>query len=444
MVTPKSLPSIVGLIALTAISLSTSLRANETRLHDAVEFSAREGLPNFFTKINAGEDTTIAYFGGSITAQKGWRVLSQKWLEEQYPKTTITGIHAAIGGVGSSVGVFRIEKDALASQPDLLFVEFAVNDASATPENITKAMEGIIRKTWKANPETDICFVYTMTFRDSQQLANGEMSQSASVMESIAEHYGIPSIHMGYQAALMEKEGTLVMKTSAPMTRVSGDELNEAASLAVDTEGRIIFSKDGVHPYPETGHVLYNEALIRSLKTIQHQTAKAPHALVEPIRDDNWENAQQLPISEQHLSGPYTDLTAAGAPLAKRFAQRIESMYLLKPGASLSFKFKGTKISIYDIKGPDTGTIEITLDGQSTQARRMDGYCTYHRISILPVGENMEDTIHEMTIRVLDEQFDKSQVLFEKNRGDIEKSPQKYANYDWHLGAIFIVGDLIN
>jgi len=101
-------------------------------------------LPNFFQKLEAGEDVTIAYLGGSITAQKGWRVQSRDWFEQQYPEARIEGVHAAIGGTGSSPGVFRVEKDALQAKPDLLFVEFAVNDAGASPDRITKAMEGIV------------------------------------------------------------------------------------------------------------------------------------------------------------------------------------------------------------------------------------------------------------------------------------------------------------
>jgi hypothetical protein len=166
----------------------------------SLEFAPRDGLPNFFRKLDAGEDVTIAYLGGSITGQNGWRVLSQKWFEEEYPDATIDGLNAAIGGTGSDLGVFRVENDA------------------------------------------------------------------------VADHYGIPSIHMGYAIALMEKEGTLVMKTNAPMSNVAGEELNESAELATDKNGRIIFSKDGVHPYLETGHGLYTDALVRSFKKIQDKT----------------------------------------------------------------------------------------------------------------------------------------------------------------------------
>ena len=76
---------------------------------------------------------------------------------------TISEINAAIGGTGSDLGVFRFKQDVLVQKPDLVFIEFAVNDGGATPEQIFRCMEGIVRQTWSALPECDICFVYTLT-----------------------------------------------------------------------------------------------------------------------------------------------------------------------------------------------------------------------------------------------------------------------------------------
>jgi hypothetical protein len=73
----------------------------------------------------------------------------------------------------------------------------------------------------------------------------------------------------------------------------------------------------------------------------------------------------------------------------------------------------------------------------------MDSYCTYQRRSQLDVGYKLEDTIHEVSIRVLDTKLDKRNILFEKNRGDYDKNPAKYTPLYWYAGAIFIVGEMI-
>jgi hypothetical protein len=43
---------------------------------EVVEFKIRAGLPNFNSKASKGDSVRVAYLGGSITVQNGWRVLS--------------------------------------------------------------------------------------------------------------------------------------------------------------------------------------------------------------------------------------------------------------------------------------------------------------------------------------------------------------------------------
>ena len=131
--------------------------ADDYPLKDAVEFQARGGIPNFVAKLKEGKEVKIGYLSGSITAQADWCVLSRKWFQSQYPKARIDEINAAIGGTGSSLGVFRVQHDVLEHKPDLMFVEFAVNDGGASPVQIKKSMEGIVRQTWTALPDCDIC-----------------------------------------------------------------------------------------------------------------------------------------------------------------------------------------------------------------------------------------------------------------------------------------------
>ena len=127
----------------------------------------RGGLGNVLAKLDAGQNVTIAYFGGSITAAGGWRPKTLQWFKQTWPNAKITEINAAIGGTGSDLGVYRYQHDVLQYKPDLVFVEFAVNDGGAAPEQIWRAMEGIVRQTWKQDPATDICYVYT--FREGYE-----------------------------------------------------------------------------------------------------------------------------------------------------------------------------------------------------------------------------------------------------------------------------------
>lgn len=439
---------VLGLLTLMMIChVTPCLAADSYPLRDAVECTARGGLPNFFTKLEKGADVNIVYLGGSITAQPGYRVLSEKWFEEQYPKAKIKGIHAAIGGTGSNLGVFRLDRDALSHKPDLLFVEFAVNDGGASPDQITKAMEGIVRQTWTKLPQCDIVFVYTIVADNVKNLQAGKMKRSCSVMEAVADHYGIPSIHMGIEAAQLEKEGKLVMKDpKAQMTAVSGDQVNfDGKELPTNEAGVIVFAKDGVHPYTETGHHLYMRAIQRSVPAIKTAGAgkAGDHTLTAPIDPANWEKAQMLALTADMIKGTATELPATEG-LAKSFGSRMPSVWKLEPGASLSFKFKGSAIYLYDLLGPGCGQVEINMDGQTRKVKRFDRYCTYFRLSMLGLGQNLDpEQVHTVTITVLDETFDKREGLFEHNRADFDKNPAKYSELNWYTGAIMLVGELV-
>ncbi len=377
---------------------------DEYPLRDAVECHPRGGLPNFAAKLEAAKPVTIAYLGGSITAAPGWRVQSRQWFQQQYPDAKVEEIHAAIGGTGSDLGVFRLQNDVLRHKPDLLFVEFAVNDGGAAPAQIQKAMEGIVRQTWNADPEVDICFVYTLSEPVLDDLRSGKMQRSASAMEELADHYHIASIHFGVKVVELEAAGKLVFKAAKPA------QVTEAEP--------IVFSTDGVHPHVETGHQLYTETIARSWPAIRDAGEKpVAHSLPEPLRSDNWEQARQLPITSDMLHGDWKQLSPDHA-LAKRFQRNMPELHQAQhPGAALEFTFEGTTAAVFDLLGPDGGRLNVQLDDREPSIRnRIDGYCTYHRMSKLAVASELPQGRHKVRITLTPDMLDKRNILFERNR----------------------------
>lgn len=283
-----------------------------------MECTVRGGLPNFCRKLRAGEPVRIAYFGGSITAQNGWRPQSLEYFRSLSPSRKAEQIHAAIGGTGSELGAFRLEQDVLRHKPDLVFVEFAVNDSGASPYRIRQSMEGIVRHIWKVLPETDICFIYTVTAANIPDLLAGKAKRSTSTMEEVADHYGIASVSFEPEIARLVREGRLVMRSgNQGLTRVSGEALNLDSDIAVDKEGKIPFSKDGVHPYQNTGHVIYTGILKRAFEKLAGAGKPGPHVpLPAPMVKDNFENAVMLPADGPGVgfSGPVEKLSLDQAP----------------------------------------------------------------------------------------------------------------------------------
>ncbi len=412
-------------------------------LRDAVEFTVRGGCPNVFRKLRAGEAVKIAYLGGSITAQRGWRPKTLGWFREQFPKADVNEINAAIGGTGSDLGVYRLRQDVLQHKPDLLFVEFAVNDGGAPPERIHKSMEGIVRQTWKADGTTDICYVYTLTKGMLADLQGGKYPRAASAMEALADHYGIPSIHVGLKVAQLEKAGKVVFAEDKP----------KAERLAAMREGRYYFSKDGVHPYDDTGHILYLEAVARAMAEIRKADKAGAHSLPAPFAADNWEDAGMVPLGNAMLSAGWRKLDPVKDAIAKRFRNRMPEMWLAQePGDSVKFKFRGSDVRVYDLLGPSCGKVRITVDGKPQNPRdRFDAYCTYHRLATLPVVSGLDPAqVHTVELEIAEEMPEKRRLL-EKRSGpnakvlalDEEAFKKRFAGREWYAGMVLLRGELV-
>lgn len=150
--------------------------------------------------------------GGSITNHQGYRVQITDWLKQQYSNVQFTSINSGIGGTGSDLGVFRTERDVLQYHPDLVFVEFAVNDAKTDSLVIAHSMEGIVRKIWHHNPHTDICFLYTLNEPMLDDLKAGKNYRSVRYMETVADYYDIPSVNFADDVLELLNEDKLVFK----------------------------------------------------------------------------------------------------------------------------------------------------------------------------------------------------------------------------------------
>jgi lysophospholipase L1-like esterase len=409
-------------------------------LAEAQECRPRSGLPNFLAKtqgvFGSGErqEIKVGYLGGSITAQSGWRVKSLAHFQQAYPHVKFTEINAAIGGTGSDLGVFRVRQDVLSKQPDLLFVEFAVNDGGAAPEQIIRCMEGIVRQTWRANPNCDICFVYTVTEALAGPMLEGKLPRSASAMEKVADLYGIPSIALGMEVAKLAKAGKLVWRASLPKTDAERTALGD----------KVVFAPDSVHPHVETGHRMYLEAITRSLPAIGQASGKPmKHVLPAPLAPDNFEDAQLVSIAATKLPAGVAPLDPAKDAQAKAYANRLPALVrLFAPGQAIEFKFKGTHCAVYDVIGPAGGKVAVTLDGATPKVvTRFDAYCTYARLSTFTVGTKLPDTVHTVRLELLPDDFDKAAILAQRKE-KIDR-PERYVDRHFLPGGLLLRGELV-
>lgn len=148
-------------------------------------------MANVLKKAQNGEKITIAYIGGSITygmtvapsePEKCWAYLTYKWLCEQYPQAEINYVNAGISGTPSILGNIRLERDVLAYDPDICFVEFAVNDGTET--DYKNSYESLVRTLLQ---DEDMAVALFFTIIKSGHTCQPHMSE-------IGANYNLPMI----------------------------------------------------------------------------------------------------------------------------------------------------------------------------------------------------------------------------------------------------------
>ena len=392
----------------------------------AEKLNVRDGLPNFFHAVHNDRHVRVAYLGGSITAAgDGWRELTCSWLRVHYPETVFSHVNAGIGGTGSDLGAFRVEADVIKANPDLVFVEFAVNDGGRPVTDIVKSMEGIVRKIWRALPETDICFVYTTDEGKFHDFLEGKLPNSIVAMEQVAEHYGIPSVNFADRLKPLYENGRLVF--TAPREK---------------NAEKIVMTSDRVHPLSESGHPLYAASVAAVIEEMERmEYVSAPHVLPLPLDPGNWSEARMLSLSEMDMDG-WELVTESPAHDACR--GRVASLYRGRPGSTLSFEFKGTVLGLYDILGPKSTKLRVTVDDSSKVVTRFDKYCSYDRMANTIVFDTLENSLHRVSIEVLPDNVDKMSLLPEDRRQILSASPEKFDGKEYCIGAVLIVGDIVD
>jgi len=409
------------------------------------ECNVRGGLPNVMAKLKAGKPVTIGYIGGSITqGMYCYRTQSAKYLQSLYPSVNMKWINAGVSGTGTDLGACRLYDQMLKYHPDLVFVEFAVNGA------YQNGMEGIIRQVYKNNPNTDVCLIYTIFNGQTKVYQEGRIPENITGLEKIAAQYQLPSIHLGMEAAQLEKEDKLVWKGD---TKATSD--------------KIIFSADGIHPVTAGGN-LYAAAIARSWNKIQQQgiATATKHVLPAPLIADNWEDAKMYaPQDIATFDRQWTKLDSKETANIKQFYGWFPYvMQAEQPGSSFTFKFKGSMFGFFDIGGPETGQLSVQLDGKPVRLQEISakGYHLYKAIDTSGNDvinrfnnfcnnryrgqyEFIETTpgVHTVTISIAAQKADKRKILGEKQLADITEHPEKYDRTAIYIGKILLRGEII-
>jgi len=403
-------------------------------LKEAVEFQQRNGLPNFFSKVQNKEDVTVGFIGGSITKTDGWRPKIVSMLKEHYEIDNFIDYNAAVSGTNSKYGVFRIDEHLLSKHDfDLIFVEFAVNDKNSTADDIIRSMEGIIRKIWSKNPFTDICFVYTISYKFLPDIEDGKMNLTATIHDSIASYYGIPSLFWGVEVNEQLQNDNVVWT----------DVISDYSSSQND-HGQFVFTYDKTHP-TDFGHQVYADVLMKCFKNMDESQNNYKHTIRTPMDKENYENSQ---IQAPKLTNNH-GMEVVDAPGEKEYLNKFlneDTWFLISdnPDAYYSFSFIGSEIGISEMRGPSSGNFIVEIDGKKREINSFDPYCSYWRegCRFIKLSENAE---HFVKIYASPDQLslaEKRDMLnTEKRKQDLDKNPEEYEINEYIFSAILLDGD---
>lgn len=213
-------------------------------------------------KADKGQDIKVAFLGGSIT--QGCNATSHEncyanrtylWFKNRFKNTKVTYINAGIGATGSILGVHRVEEQVLSNNPDIVFVDFAVNDKDNKYNKI--AYESLIRRILSHDNKPALIEIFMST----DILGNVQDQQV-----EIGKRYNIPMVSFRDAVRGEINDGKL--------------KWSEVAS-------------DEVHPN-DKGHKIISELLINLLESIDRE---------DNIKEKEDEILGQTVFGEDYIEG---------------------------------------------------------------------------------------------------------------------------------------------
>ncbi len=325
-------------------------------------------------KALAGEPVTIACIGGSITQgtissgsvdstvekKEDYADRFFDWWKETFPDTDFTCINAGIGGTDSYLGVHRVEEDVLTYEPDLVLVEFSVNDSDSV--TYEKTYDNLVRRILKSDSAPAVILLF-------MGQTNGATAQASHVL--VGFNYALPMVSY-YN----------VIKDMMDNNVYSAEEL----------------SGDEVHP-SSLGHAITGEILWKYLSNVYENLDSygEPTAFsASPVTAEKYMNAAILDSDDiaPDALGTFEDSSVCAQ--YPRGWQTTEG----EGGITFTAEFQNLGILYYAMKNGLSGQFEIFIDGEAVytiNADFSDGWG--NAIEAKEVYSSTESAEHTIEIR---------------------------------------------
>ncbi len=280
-------------------------------------------------KARRGEKTTISFIGGSITEgytssqDKCFSKLTSDHFAIAFGKgNNVNYVNAGMAGTSSTMGLIRIERDLLIHKPDIVFVEFAVND-SKDRTNMA-VFESFLLRLLNSISQPAIVLIFTVS--EAGFSCQNEMAQ-------IGSHYQLPMISVKDAIVPEFFEGTMKWQD---------------------------YSSDYIHPH-ENGHEFITELIIYYLNKVSNEVKDGIYRIVEtPVVGNEFVNLKMLDNTN-------TDVKTFGGFLPDKTINQFPNGWTHKAGAKTEkFSFnsycKNLFIVYKESKNTTAGSADIYIN----------------------------------------------------------------------------------
>ncbi len=279
-------------------------------------------------KLNAAENgspLTVAYLGGSITEGKNYTTPFSNYLKNTFAKGSFKEINAGLSGTSSVVGLVRSEKQIVEQKPDIIFLEFSVNDH----EDILykKCFESCIKKFLDMPNAPAVCVLINR--------AQGGFS-SQNQMYPIGKNFNIPVISM--DDALTKAFNSGFLKASDYYT-------------------------DEYHPHEKGGQLIadcmayYVRQALKSANSSSGYTQPTSYVY-------GAEYASCVNVDPKNL----TNFNAGSWSSGTGYGTGLTYGYTLNGGSPMTFKTQGKGlIIVFKANSNGMGSIDVTVNGKTTK-----------------------------------------------------------------------------
>jgi sialidase-1 len=304
----------------------------------------RNGLKNSYIKFEREKKGRVAFLGGSITFNPGWRDSICSYLEKRFPGTEFEFIAAGIPSFGSTENAFRMKRDVLKDGPvALLFVEAAVNDGGKgrSETEIRRSMEGIIRHARNSDPTTDVVFMYFVDPGKIKDYNKGKVPDVIRIHDEVAAYYEVPALNLAKEVTARLTAGEFTweddFKNLHPSPFGQGIYARSMLAFLDDAFNGFVAEDDKIENYdmpPKIDKYCYDNGMLVEAKDVK--PAKGW------IFVENWKPEIKANTRANFIKVPM-----------------LVGEYPVKP---LKFIFEGNAVGIAVAAGPDAGIVEYRID----------------------------------------------------------------------------------